>query len=120
MRGTKHIAKAMLPLLLLLAGSTIAAGQRRNPPPALPMAIPSQSGSTHGTLTVTVTVDTSVGVLKGPDGQQRIVIANAADAADNVSHFVMLIDRPATTSAEKTRKGKKQKTAILPRFSSRD
>jgi hypothetical protein len=41
--------------------------------------------SAQGTLTVTVTVVTSVGVITGPNGEQKVVIANAADPADNVS-----------------------------------
>lgn len=41
--------------------------------------------SAQGTLTVTVIVVTSVGVITGPNGEPRVVIANAADPADNVS-----------------------------------
>jgi hypothetical protein len=41
--------------------------------------------SAQGTLTVTATVVTSVGVITGPNGEQKVVIANAADPADNVS-----------------------------------
>ena len=45
-----------------------------------------QSGrSAEGTLTVTATVMASVGLVEGPDGEQRMIVANAADPRDNVS-----------------------------------
>ncbi|HEY2497503.1 MAG TPA: hypothetical protein VGK24_10565 [Candidatus Angelobacter sp.] len=45
-----------------------------------------QSGrSAEGTLTVTATVMASVGLVAGPDGEQRMIVANAADPRDNVS-----------------------------------
>ena len=34
---------------------------------------------------MTATVVTSVGLVIGPDGEPRMVVANAADPADNVS-----------------------------------
>ncbi|HEY1937557.1 MAG TPA: hypothetical protein VGJ33_06465 [Candidatus Angelobacter sp.] len=47
-----------------------------------------QSGrSAEGTLTVTATVMASVGLVTGPDGEQRMIVANAADPRDNVSTF---------------------------------
>jgi hypothetical protein len=44
-------------------------------------------GSAQGELTVMATVVSSVGLTLGPNGEQRITLANAADARDNVSHF---------------------------------
>jgi hypothetical protein len=52
-----------------------AQAQQRNPP----------AGSAQGTLTVTFRIVTSVGVVLGPDGEPRIVVANAVDPRDNVS-----------------------------------
>lgn len=44
-----------------------------------------RGGSAQGQLTVTLTVVSSTGIVIGPDGQQRLFIANAPDPADNVS-----------------------------------
>src|SRR5262249_59503397 len=44
-----------------------------------------QRTEAQGTLTVTATVVSSVGVEVGPEGEQRIVVANAVDPRDNVS-----------------------------------
>jgi hypothetical protein len=52
-----------------------------------PMSLASATGGAHGTLTVTASVVGSVGLVIGRDGEQRIVIANAADTADNVSRL---------------------------------
>jgi hypothetical protein len=41
-------------------------------------------GSAEGTLAVTATVVSSTGVVIGPDGEQRIIVANAADPRGNV------------------------------------
>jgi hypothetical protein len=51
------------------------------------MSLASATGGAHGTLTVTASVVGSVGLVIGRDGEQRIVIANAADTADNVSRL---------------------------------
>jgi hypothetical protein len=51
------------------------------------MAVSGANASAHGTLTVTLTVVSSVGMVVGPDGEQRIVLANAVDPADNVSRL---------------------------------
>jgi hypothetical protein len=42
------------------------------------------AGSAEGTLAVTATVVSSTGVVIGPDGQQQIIVANAADPRGNV------------------------------------
>jgi hypothetical protein len=41
----------------------------------------------EGHLTVTATVVSSVGLVVSPEGEQQIIIANAADPKDNVSRF---------------------------------
>lgn len=47
----------------------------------------SHGGSAQGTLTVTLTVVASVGVIIGPDGEQKLIIANAADPADKIAYL---------------------------------
>jgi hypothetical protein len=64
---------------LLLAGAS-AYGQQ----PTLARAA---GGTGEGRLTVTLTVVSSVGLVTGPDGEQRMIVANAADARDNVSRL---------------------------------
>ncbi|MGC2697912.1 MAG: hypothetical protein WA738_19165 [Candidatus Angelobacter sp.] len=44
--------------------------------------------SSRGDLSVTATVVASVGLEIGPDGKQRLVVANASDPRDNVSRLV--------------------------------
>jgi hypothetical protein len=44
-----------------------------------------RSGTAEGTMTVTATVVSSTGVVIGPDGQQRIIVANAADPRGSAS-----------------------------------
>jgi hypothetical protein len=51
---------------------------------------PGNRASAQGSLTVTLTVVSSVGVVTGPDGEQRIIVANAADPKDNVSSLQMV------------------------------
>lgn len=74
--------KATIVLLLGLTGCAMAAAQARG---AAPTQGPSSGNSAQGQLTVTVTIVASVGLVTGPDGVQRLVVANASDAGDNVS-----------------------------------
>ena len=76
-------------LAFMLLGTFAAFGQRANAVPDL-----AGSGRAQGTLTVTMTVASSVGIVTGSDGQQRIVVANAVAASDNVSslRYVRLTD----------------------------
>jgi hypothetical protein len=60
---------------------------------------PVTKGSAEGTLTVTATVVSSVGLVVGPDGEQRMVVANAADPRDNVSTLQPIIKVQLTTVA---------------------
>ena len=105
MRGNMQIIKSVF-IFLMLAVSTLAFGQRKNTAPAAMIASPGNNAS--GSLTVTCIVVTSVGVVTGEDGQQRIVIANAPDPADNVSQFVMLTDQESSAASSDPKKNKKQ------------
>jgi hypothetical protein len=46
--------------------------------------------SSEGTLTVSGTVVTSVSLMIDADGRKKVVLANAADPADNVSQLVLV------------------------------
>jgi hypothetical protein len=56
----------------------------------------SGKANNQGELTVTATVVASATLIMEPNGQQRLVIANALDARDNVSRLV-----PAENSTNK-------------------
>ncbi len=62
---------------------------------------------------MTATVVTSVGLVIGPDGEQRIIMANAADPKDNVSRLqpvVMVKLAPVTdTRTDRPTKVRKKK-----------
>ncbi|MGC2697021.1 MAG: hypothetical protein WA738_14650 [Candidatus Angelobacter sp.] len=67
--------------------------------------------SAQGQLTVTATVVSSVGLIVGPDGVQRMIFANAADPRDNVSQLqavrtMTLIPAPVVTRNDKTASAK--------------
>jgi hypothetical protein len=86
--ATKHYVRgfalklgALLATLLLL-GCVHAFAQRPSGTSAL-----EATGGVQGALTVTATVVTSVGVVIGPDGEPRMVVANAVDPRDNVSNL---------------------------------
>ncbi|HWS16512.1 MAG TPA: hypothetical protein VN223_00780 [Candidatus Elarobacter sp.] len=49
--------------------------------------ISAAANGAKGHLTVTATVVSSVGLVLSPEGEQQIVIANAADVRDNVSRL---------------------------------
>lgn len=68
----------------------------------------------EGTLTVTMTIVPSVGLMVGPDGQQRLVYANTVDPRDNVSRLqplatVQLTPVADTTTTHKSLRTKKKK-----------
>ena len=56
-------------------------------PVLAPQGFPGPRQSVRGQLTVTATVVSSVGMVVGPDGEQRLIAANAADPRDNVSQL---------------------------------
>ena len=67
------------------------------------VAAPGAHVAAQGTLTVRVTVAASVGVVIGPDGEQRLFIANAADPADNISRLQpVAMVQPIPPAADKT------------------
>src|SRR5947209_3781144 len=79
--------------LSVLACSAVAAAQASRP--FVPLG--SAAGSAQGQLTVTATVVASAGVVIGPDGQPRLIIANAPDPRDNASSLTsvfQLKDQP--------------------------
>jgi hypothetical protein len=101
-------------LAFILLGSFAAFGQRSN-------AVPDLAGSrrAQGTLTVTLTVASSVGLVTGSDGQHRVVVANAVAASDNVSslRYVRLTDvtapvarRPGATEIFRARRARNNAT----------
>jgi len=90
-------------VLLLLTG--MAAAQRRPGPAAL-----SSQPNVQGSLTVTFTIASSVGVVVDQDGQQHLTAANTVDPADNVSQirYVQLtpVEKESQKQPEKIRKEK--------------
>lgn len=62
-------------------------------------------GGAQGELTVTATVVSSVGLMIGQNGEQRITIANAVDAKDNVSRLqpVVTVKLMPVDASAKTR-----------------
>jgi hypothetical protein len=64
----------------------------------------------EGRLMVTATVVSSVGLVLSPEGEQQIVIANAADARDNVSRLqpVMAVQLTPVTDGDKKKSAKKK------------
>src|ERR1700694_2259981 len=90
--------------LLLATCGAFASGQAKS---AAPTPIDAaRSGQAAGALAVTATVITSVVVILGSDGQQKIVVANGSDSADNISRFVMLPEQDRSTAGKR----KKSKT----------
>lgn len=67
------------------------------------------TGGAEGRLTVTATVVSSVGLVVGPDGEQRLVVANAADPRDNVSRLDSIAIKltPVTDAVPKVKKKKR-------------
>jgi hypothetical protein len=78
----QHRRNTIIVLLSVLTGLGMSYAQARG---AIPAQGHSLGNSAQGQLTVTVTIVASVGLVTGPDGVQRLVVANAPDAADNVS-----------------------------------
>jgi hypothetical protein len=76
---SKRTLKLATAMAFLAFDSCFSFGQHVNPSPNNPRS------QAEGTLTVTLSVMSSVGVVTGPDGRQRVVVANAAAASDNVS-----------------------------------
>ena len=73
---------------------------------------PGTGGGAQGTLAGTATVVTSVGLVIGPDGEKRMIIANAADPADNVSSLQMVKLTPVADKVSKPRNAKKHHQGI--------
>src|ERR1051325_5169963 len=69
--------KIMKTLLILLAIAFNAASAQSRPGPA--------GRSAQGALTVTVVIESSVGLVAGPDGRQQLIVANAPDSRETFS-----------------------------------
>ncbi len=70
---------------LLLAAMACASLGHAQSRPVRPSTVPAQSNVAQGELTVTLTIVPSVGVVLDANGQPKLIVANAADPADNVS-----------------------------------
>jgi len=86
MRGGGNILGALVVGLAVLS----AQAQQHGPPAA---------GSAQGTLSVSVRVVTSVGLVIDPNGEPQIVVANATDPRDNVSSLQQSDARARTSRA---------------------
>jgi hypothetical protein len=101
----QHRRKATIVLFLGLTCCAMAAAQTRG---IAAKQGPLHGNSAQGQLTVEVTVVASVGLVAGPDGVLRLVVANAPDAADNVSSLRSFGDNsglkpsPKPTGGDKT------------------
>jgi hypothetical protein len=73
----RFLFRVLAAAVLLCGGQTFA--QQMN--------FSSARGGAEGRLTVTATVISSVGLVVGPDGEQRMIISNAYDPKDNVSRL---------------------------------
>jgi hypothetical protein len=69
-------------------------------------------GGAEGRLTVTATVVSSVGLVVGPDGEQKMVVANAADPRDNVSRLQPVVMVKLTPVAETPKMKVKKKKRV--------
>jgi hypothetical protein len=85
-RCSRNILGALIAGLAVLS----AQAQQHGPPAA---------GSAQGTLTVSVRVVTSVGLVIGPNSEPQIVAANATDPRDNVSSLQQSDARTSTSRA---------------------
>jgi hypothetical protein len=91
----------------LLLCSLCTSGQQLHPSPGAARA--GIVGGAEGSLTVTLTVVSSVGLVVGPDGEQRLVVANAADPRDNISRLDTIAVKltPVTDAVPKVKKKKR-------------
>jgi H+/gluconate symporter-like permease len=74
--------RGVVTALAIVLGLGIATAQRLPHPAAL-----NAQGKVEGSLTVTIIVASSVGVVIGPDRQVHLIAANIVDPADNVSRI---------------------------------
>jgi hypothetical protein len=99
MNFRKAISRIFPAGILLLYGLQPFAQHTPSPP----------GGGGEGHLTVTATVVSSVGLVVGPDGEQRMVVANAADPRDNVSRLQTVTVKMTPVAETPKVKAKKKK-----------
>jgi len=87
MEGLKRVWLAVA--FIGLAGLSTSMGQRR----------PDQNA--QGSLTVILRVESSVGVVLAPDGEQHIITTNSIDPGDNVSRIQYVQLSPAKSDEQK-------------------
>ena len=77
----------------------------------------SAKNGAEGRLTVTATVVSSVGLVVGPDGEQKVVLVNAADPKDNVSRLqsVVTVQMATVTGSSEHEKPTKEKKRVQQR-----
>ena len=105
----KRRIQTRLALLLAVVAVSIVGAQAQGAPQAQG---PSQARSPRGELTVTLTVVSSVGLVTGPDGVRRLVLANAPDPADNVSRIMVIPSNNPAAAPIPQRPRKKAKQTL--------
>ena len=105
MRFGRLILRALSVGLLLC---TLCPGQQ--PHPGCGVVRAGVVGGAEGSLTVTLTVVSSVGLVVGADGEHRMVVANAADPRDNVSRLDTVTVKMTPVAEKPKVKAKKEKT----------
>jgi hypothetical protein len=90
--------------LIIVASLSIANAQR----------LPERTA--QGSLTVTLTIASSVGIVIEPDGQEHLVAANTASAADNVSRieYVQLSSAQRAERSHSADKRRKSQPSAKP------
>lgn len=95
--------------LAILLGLGIATAQRRPQPAGL-----GGEQNVEGSLTVTMIIASSVGMVMGPDGQEHLVMANMVDPADNVSRieYVRLISAQKKEPGQSNEQKRKLQSSV--------
>lgn len=96
LRHLRCFTIALAPALVAVGLSSVRANGQQKESLSRPGA-----GSAQGELTVTLTVVASVGMVIDADGEPRLMVANAADAKDNVSAIKKVVLTPVTPDSAK-------------------
>lgn len=92
--------------VILLAGIVLPSSAPAQTKSLPVVNLAAQPGSAQGQLTVTLTVVSSVGIVLDENGQPRLIVANAADPADNVSGFTRVSQENTQHFTKKQKKKK--------------